>query len=80
MPGQGEIELDEPRFRRDVPFPFVADPFSRLPMQGGTDTSQGKVNILLQAYISKAYIEDFALVSDTGFVQQVRDSPSFPSF
>ena len=40
--------------------------------QGGTDTSQGKVNILLQAYISKAYIEDFALVSDTGFVQQVR--------
>lgn len=33
-------------------------------------TSHGKVNILLQAYISKAGIEDFALVSDSGYVAQ----------
>ena len=33
-------------------------------------TSQGKVNILLQSYISKARIEDFALVSDSGYVAQ----------
>lgn len=39
-------------------------------VKGGTDTSQGKVNILLQAYISKSYIEDFALVSDTAYVAQ----------
>jgi antiviral helicase SLH1 len=38
--------------------------------QGGTDTSQGKVNILLQAHISKARLEDFALVSDCGYVAQ----------
>lgn len=38
----------------------------------GTDTSQGKVNILLQGYISNAYIEDFALVSDTAYAAQVR--------
>lgn len=39
-------------------------------LQGGTDTSQGKVNILIQAYISRAYIEDFALVSDMEYVAQ----------
>lgn len=40
-------------------------------LQGGTDTDVGKVNILLQAYISKSPIEDFALVSDTAYVAQV---------
>ncbi|EJU06494.1 Sec63-domain-containing protein [Dacryopinax primogenitus] len=39
-------------------------------VKGGTDTSQGKVNILLQGYISRAYIEDFALVSDTAYAAQ----------
>ena len=40
--------------------------------KGGADTSQGKVNILLQGYISNTYIEDFALVSDTAYAAQVR--------
>lgn len=39
-------------------------------VKGGTDSSGGKVNVLLQAYISRAYIEDFALVSDSGYVAQ----------
>ncbi|KAL8280408.1 hypothetical protein RQP46_007056 [Phenoliferia psychrophenolica] len=39
-------------------------------VKGGTDTSAGKVNTLLQAYISRAQIDDFALVSDTGYVSQ----------
>jgi antiviral helicase SLH1 len=38
--------------------------------QGGTDTSHGKVNILLQAHISHKAVEDFALVSDTAYVVQ----------
>ncbi|KAF5393646.1 hypothetical protein D9757_000135 [Collybiopsis confluens] len=44
----------------------------RIPcaVEGGTDTSEGKVNILLQAFISKFQIEDFALVSDSGYVAQ----------
>lgn len=42
--------------------------------QGGPDTSAGKVNILLQAHISRAYIEDFALVSDTAYAAQVSSS------
>jgi antiviral helicase SLH1 len=39
-------------------------------IQGGTDTGYGKVNILLQAHISGAYVEDFALISDSGYVAQ----------
>ncbi|KAH8915667.1 Sec63-domain-containing protein [Atractiella rhizophila] len=39
-------------------------------VKGGTDTSEGKINILLQSYISKVYLEDFALVSDTNYVAQ----------
>lgn len=42
----------------------------RLHIQGGTDTSQGKVNILLQGSISKLPVEDFALVSDTAYAAQ----------
>ncbi|KAJ3810639.1 Sec63-domain-containing protein [Lentinula lateritia] len=33
-------------------------------------TSEGKVNILLQAYISRCTLEDFALVSDSAYVAQ----------
>ena len=37
---------------------------------GGIETSPGKVNILLQAYISRTFVEDFALVSDSAYVAQ----------
>jgi antiviral helicase SLH1 len=39
-------------------------------VEGGNDSAQAKTNILLQSYISRAKIEDFALVSDTGYVAQ----------
>ncbi|KAI9669391.1 MAG: hypothetical protein M1831_000427 [Alyxoria varia] len=39
-------------------------------IHGGNDTPQAKTNILLQAYISRARVEDFALVSDTSYVAQ----------
>ncbi|ORY79832.1 antiviral helicase SLH1 [Protomyces lactucae-debilis] len=35
-----------------------------------TSTTPGKVNTLLQGYVSKASVEDFALVSDTNYVAQ----------
>lgn len=38
--------------------------------QGGANTSQGKVNILLQSFISHLPVQDFALVSDTAYVAQ----------
>jgi len=38
---------------------------------GGTpDTAHGKTNILLQSYISRSNLEEFALVSDTNYVAQ----------
>ncbi|KAI6047295.1 Sec63-domain-containing protein [Pisolithus marmoratus] len=44
----------------------------RVPCEvsGGTDTDQGKVNILLQAHISRLPIQDFALISDSAYVAQ----------
>ncbi|KAH9270511.1 hypothetical protein BASA83_007323 [Batrachochytrium salamandrivorans] len=39
-------------------------------VKGGIDTNYGKTNVLLQSYISRSYIEDFALVSDTAYVAQ----------
>ncbi|KIP12663.1 hypothetical protein PHLGIDRAFT_97239 [Phlebiopsis gigantea 11061_1 CR5-6] len=39
-------------------------------VKDGTDTSRGKVNILLQSFISGYRPEDFALVSDQAYVAQ----------
>ncbi|KAJ3300578.1 activating signal cointegrator 1 complex subunit [Borealophlyctis nickersoniae] len=39
-------------------------------VRGSVDTNYGKTNILLQSYVSRAHIEDFALVSDTAYVAQ----------
>ena len=38
--------------------------------QGGTENAYGKVNILLQTYISRGRVDDFSLVSDTAYVVQ----------
>lgn len=39
-------------------------------VKGACETSAGKTSVLLQAYISREYIDDFALVSDAGYVSQ----------
>ena len=39
-------------------------------VEGGNDTAHAKTNILLQSYISRARLEDFALVSDSAYVAQ----------
>lgn len=44
--------------------------FVPLEIEGGNDTPHAKTNILLQSYISRARVEDFALVSDTAYVAQ----------
>eukprot|EP00056_Hartaetosiga_gracilis_P020004 m.17114 g.17114 ORF g.17114 m.17114 type:complete len:2059 (+) comp8097_c0_seq2:2-6178(+) len=40
------------------------------PVKGGYENSHGKVNILLQAYISNYYVSSFSLVSDMHYVAQ----------
>ena len=39
-------------------------------VEGGNDSPHAKTNILLQSFISRAKIEDFALLSDMGYVAQ----------
>ncbi|THH12262.1 hypothetical protein EW145_g150 [Phellinidium pouzarii] len=39
-------------------------------VKDGTNSAQGKVNILLQAFVSRVAPEDFALVSDMAYVAQ----------
>lgn len=41
-------------------------------VKGGTENEYGKVNILLQSYISKTFVDSFSLVSDMSYVAQVR--------
>lgn len=43
----------------------------RLPVQGGVENSYGKVNILLQTYITRGVVESFSLTSDLSYVAQV---------
>ena len=42
-----------------------------LPVAGGSENTYGKVNILLQTYISRQRVECFSLVSDQAYVAQV---------
>ncbi|KAH7138864.1 Sec63 Brl domain-containing protein [Dendryphion nanum] len=39
-------------------------------VKGGVATPNGKTNVLLQAHISRARLEDFTLVSDTNYITQ----------
>ena len=40
--------------------------------KGGVENAHGKVNILLQTYISRGFIDSFSLISDSAYVAQVR--------
>lgn len=48
----------------------LRDEDSPCQIAGTTDTAAGKTNILLQSFISKASIQDSALVSDAAYVAQ----------
>ena len=42
-----------------------------VPAKGGVENTYGKVNILLQTFISRGIVEGFSLVSDLSYVAQV---------
>lgn len=44
-----------------------------LKVWGGSENIHGKVNILIQTYISRGYIKSFSLVSDQQYVVQVNN-------
>ncbi|CAF4635325.1 unnamed protein product, partial [Rotaria sp. Silwood2] len=41
-----------------------------LPVKGGVENVHGKTNILMQAYISRAQLKSFSLISDMSYVNQ----------
>lgn len=43
-----------------------------MPVALGLENAPGKVNILIQSYVSRVSLENFSLVSDQAFVAQVR--------
>ena len=55
-------EISELEFHRSL---------CRLPVGGGVESSYGKVNILLQTYISRGKVNSFSLTSDLSYVAQV---------
>ena len=48
----------------------LRDEAVRTEVAGGNDDAHAKTNTLLQSYISRARLEDFALVSDSAYVAQ----------
>ncbi|XP_072535818.1 activating signal cointegrator 1 complex subunit 3 [Salminus brasiliensis] len=44
--------------------------FCQLPAAGGVENGYGKINILLQTYISRGGVDNFSLISDLSYVAQ----------
>ncbi|KAJ5771096.1 uncharacterized protein N7511_003147 [Penicillium nucicola] len=66
----GEFDNIQSRDSESKELQRLRDEVAQTEVAGGNDTPHAKTNLLLQAYISRAKIEDFALASDTGYVAQ----------
>ncbi|PYH72833.1 RNA helicase SLH1 [Aspergillus vadensis CBS 113365] len=66
----GEFDNIQARETESKELNRLRDEAIQTEVEGGNDSPHAKTNILLQSYISRARIEDFALVSDTGYVAQ----------
>ena len=66
----GEFDNIQSRESEEKELTWLKDDVAKCEIDGGIGTKQGKTNVLLQSYISKANLEDFTLVSDTAYVAQ----------
>lgn len=66
----GEFDNIQSRDSESKELSRLRDEAVRTEVEGGNDDAHIKTNILLQAYISRAYVEDFTLVSDSAYVAQ----------
>ncbi|CAK46557.1 hypothetical protein CBS115989_2758 [Aspergillus niger] len=66
----GEFDNIQARESESKELNRLRDEAIQTEVEGGNDSPHAKTNILLQSYISRARVEDFALVSDTGYVAQ----------
>lgn len=65
-------EFDQLQVREDEleELDFLMDNSCKVFVKGGSENSYGKVNILLQNYISRCPVETFSLVSDQAYIVQ----------
>ncbi|APA07357.1 hypothetical protein sscle_02g021270 [Sclerotinia sclerotiorum 1980 UF-70] len=66
----GEFDQIQSRDSESKELTSLREDYSPCQVKGGTDSSHAKTNILLQSYISRAKLEDFALANDTNYVAQ----------
>ncbi|KAI3070256.1 hypothetical protein CBS147343_5838 [Aspergillus niger] len=66
----GEFDNIQARESESKELNRLRDEAIQTEVEGGNDSPHAKTNILLQSNISRARVEDFALVSDTGYVAQ----------
>lgn len=66
----GEFDNIQSRENESKELSRLRDEVIQTEVEGGNDSPPAKTNILLQSFISRAKIEDFALVSDMGYVAQ----------
>ena len=66
----GEFDSIQSRDNESKELSKLKDESVRCEIEGENDQPHAKTNILLQSFISRAHIEDFALVSDSAYVAQ----------
>ena len=66
----GEFDNIQSRDNEAQELSRLRDEAVKCEVEGGNDVAHAKTNILLQSYISRARLEDFALVSDSAYVAQ----------
>lgn len=66
----GEFDNIQSRDSESKELQRLRDDVAQTEVEGGNDSPHAKTNLLLQSHISRARLEDFALVSDMGYVAQ----------
>ena len=66
----GEFDNIQSRDSESKELSRLRDEAVKCQVEGSNDVAHAKTNILLQSYISRARLEDFALVSDSAYVAQ----------
>lgn len=66
----GEFDNIQARENESKELDRLRDEAVQTEIEGGNDSPHAKTNILIQSHISRAKLEDFALVSDLGYVAQ----------
>jgi antiviral helicase SLH1 len=66
----GEFDNIQSRENESKELSRLREEAVKTEVEGGNDVAYAKTNILLQSHISRARLEDFALVSDSAYVAQ----------